>query len=131
MTFSLIGNGLIDFREFMNLMENTNLLQSGDKEMENLFNLFDINRDGYITEEEIKTTMKNLGENIRSKDVRKMIKEADRNRDGKISFSGKEKMATVPEETCAEPCQKSMMDFAKKISKAISRRRLLSQKAPS
>lgn len=107
--FLLIGNGLIDFREFMNLMENTNLLQSGDKEMENLFNLFDINRDGYITEEEIKTTMKNLGENIRSKDVRKMLREADRNRDGKISFPGNGKIPTVAE-VCSELRQISRME---------------------
>ena len=33
--------------------------------------------------------MKNLGEKVRKKDLRKMIKEADLNNDGKISFSGK------------------------------------------
>ena len=32
--------------------------------------------------------MKNLGEKARKKDIRKMMKEADLNKDGKISFSG-------------------------------------------
>ena len=32
--------------------------------------------------------LKNLGEKVRKKDIRKMIKEADLNHDGKISFSG-------------------------------------------
>ena len=69
-------------------MENNSLIQQGDEEMENLFNMFDINKDGFITEKEIKLMMKNLGEKVRKKDVRKMIKEADLNKDGKISFTG-------------------------------------------
>lgn len=86
---SVIGNGLVDFKEFVNLMDNNSLIQKGDVEMENLFNMFDINKDGFITEKEIKVIMKNLGEKVRKKDVREMIKEADLNKDGKISFTGK------------------------------------------
>ena len=85
---SFIGNGLVDFKEFINLMENNSLIRNGDEEMENLFNMFDINKDGFITEKEIKVMMKNLGEKVRKKDIRKMIKEADLNKDGKISFTG-------------------------------------------
>ena len=70
-------------------MEGNSLVQRGEKEMENLFKMFDLNRDGFITEGEIKKTMKNLGEKIKKKDVRKMMKVADLNKDGKISFPGK------------------------------------------
>lgn len=70
-------------------MEDDYLVQKGEKEMENLFKMFDLNRDGFITEREIKKTMKNLGEKIKKKDVRKMMKVADLNKDGKISFPGK------------------------------------------
>lgn len=80
------GNGLIDFNEFLNIMDGNSLFQNCEKELENLFNMFDINKDGYITENEIKKTLKNLGEKIKKKDIRKMIKAADVNRDGKISF---------------------------------------------
>ena len=31
--------------------------------------------------------MKELGEKVRKKDLRKMVKEADKNKDGKISFA--------------------------------------------
>jgi len=80
------GNGLVDFKEFIHLMDNNCLIQNEDDEMKNLFHMFDANKDGYITEKEIKNMMKNLGEKVRKKDVRKMMKEADLNKDGKISF---------------------------------------------
>ena len=64
-------------------------MQKGEKEIENLFKMFDLNKDGFITEREIKKTLKNLGEKIKKKDVRKMMKVADLNKDGKISFPGK------------------------------------------
>lgn len=81
------GNGLVDFKEFINLMDNNCLVQNVDEEMLHLFNMIDRNNDGFITEKEIKTMMKGLGEKVRKKDIRKMIKEADENRDGKISFN--------------------------------------------
>jgi calcium-binding protein CML len=81
------GNGLVDFKEFMNLMDNNCLVQNVDEEMQHLFSMIDINKDGYITEKEIKAMMKGLGEKVRKKDIRKMIKEADENKDGKISFN--------------------------------------------
>ena len=83
------GNGLVDFKEFISLMDNNCLVQSVDEEMQHLFNMIDKNNDGFITEKEIKTMLKGLGEKVRKKDIRKMIKEADQNKDGKISFTGK------------------------------------------
>jgi len=80
------GNGLVDFKEFMNLMDNNCLVQSVDEEMQHLFNMIDKNNDGYITEKEIKVMLKAMGEKVRKKDIRKMIREADQNKDGKISF---------------------------------------------
>lgn len=69
-------------------MDNNCLVQSVDEEMEHLFNMIDKNNDGFITEKEIKTMLKSMGEKVRKKDIRKMIKEADENKDGKISFNG-------------------------------------------
>lgn len=70
-------------------MDNNCLVQNVDEEMERLFSMIDTNNDGFITEKELKTMMKNLGEKVRKKDIRKMIKEADQNKDGKISYNGK------------------------------------------
>lgn len=81
------GNGLVDFKEFLNLMDSNCLLQNIDQEMEKLFAMIDTNNDGYLSAQEITTMMKNLGEKVRKKDVRKMMKAADQNNDGKISFS--------------------------------------------
>jgi len=81
------GNGLVDFKEFINLMDNNCLVQSMDEEMQHLFKMIDKNNDGFITEKEIKAMLKGLGEKVRKKDIRKMIKEADQNKDGKISFN--------------------------------------------
>ena len=69
-------------------MDNNCLVTSVDQEMQTLFNMIDKNNDGFITEKEIKTMLKDLGEKVRKKDIRKMIKEADQNKDGKISFNG-------------------------------------------
>lgn len=81
------GNGVVDFKEFLELMDSNTLIQDADDEVKSLFTLFDIDHDGYITEKEIGNVMKNLGEKVRKKDIRKMVKEADKNKDGKISFS--------------------------------------------
>lgn len=81
------GNGLVDFKEFLNLMDSNCLLQNLDQEMEKLFQMIDTNNDGFLSAQEITTMMKNLGEKVRKKDIRKMMKEADKNNDGKISFS--------------------------------------------
>jgi len=80
------GDGKVDFKELLVLMDNNCLAQNTDQEMESLFSMIDTNKDGYITEKEIKVMMKNLGEKVRKKDLRKMMKEADLNNDGKISY---------------------------------------------
>jgi len=80
------GNGLIDFKEFLCLMEQNYQDENTDQEMKNLFSMIDVNKDGFLSEKEIRTMMKNLGEKVCKKDIRKMVKEADKNRDGKISF---------------------------------------------
>jgi len=75
-------------------MDNNCLVTSVDQEMQTLFNMIDKNNDGYITEKEIKSMLKGLGEKVRKKDIRKMIKEADQNKDGKISFNGMSNVLT-------------------------------------
>ena len=80
------GHNLVDFNQFLELMDRNCLVQSADKEMTDLFSIFDVDNDGFITQAEISNLMKKLGEKIRKKDIRQMIKEADKNKDGKIDF---------------------------------------------
>merc|ERR1711962_833782 len=80
------GNDLIDFHEFSSLMEGYLSVVDVDQEIRNLFAIIDINQDGFLSAKEIRSMMKKLGEKPRKKDIRKMMKEADNNGDGKISY---------------------------------------------
>ena len=81
------GDGGIDFNEFFQLMENNAVPQDPDAEIRTLFGAFDTDADGYITEDEIMKMMKSLGENVSKKDIRQMMKEGDKTKNGKISFA--------------------------------------------
>lgn len=50
-----------------------------------IFNLFDRNHDNFISSEEIRETMKNLGEKLTDARFNEMMRTADLNRDGRIS----------------------------------------------
>jgi len=80
------GNDLIDFHEFSTLMEGYLTVQDVDQEIKNLFAIIDANQDGYLSAKEIRAMMKKLGEKAKKKDIRKMMKEADKNGDGVISY---------------------------------------------
>ena len=80
------GNDLIDFNEFSSLMEGYLTVHDADEEMRNMFAVIDLDSDGFLTAKEIRSMMKKLGEKPRKKDIRKMMKEADKNGDGMISF---------------------------------------------
>lgn len=85
-------NGCVDYDEFIHMMTKTQLKPlSQEEELRKTFNIFDIDGNGLITHDEIKQTMTHLGENISDKEVKEMIKAADKNGDGKIDineFSG-------------------------------------------
>lgn len=81
------GEGVINFNEFLCLMESNCTPQTADEEIKGLFNAIDTDNDGYITESEITKMMKSLGEKISKKDVRKMLKTGDKTKDGRISFT--------------------------------------------
>ena len=55
------GNGLIDFDEFVRMMETRVERQSANSEMRALFAAFDKDRNGFIDPEELKSTFKELG----------------------------------------------------------------------
>jgi Ca2+-binding EF-hand superfamily protein len=93
------GNGTIDFDEFLRMMSKWQAQRSRsdpevrskteEDEMRQAFRVFDIDGNGLIDEKELLQTMRNLGENLTEKDVKAMIKAADRNGDEKIDYEGK------------------------------------------
>ena len=56
-----------------------------DEKLTSIFALFDRNRDNYISEHEIRETMKNLGEQIDDQLIDEMMRTADIDHDGRIS----------------------------------------------
>lgn len=51
--------------------------------------MFDRNGDGYISAPELRLVMTNLGEKLTDEEVDDMIKEADLDGDGVVSYNGK------------------------------------------
>jgi calmodulin len=97
------GSGTVDFNEFLRMMSRSHChvsrTGSGNKaadhaqrsaeeveEMRQAFRVFDIDGNGLIDAHELKLTMLTLGENLSDRDVKQMIKLADRNGDGKIDY---------------------------------------------
>merc|ERR1711973_127456 len=79
------GDGEIDFDEFLSMMKE----MSGDSEKELLqaFQVFDKNKDGFISVDELRQVMATLGETLSQEEIEEMIKEADQDGDGQVDYN--------------------------------------------
>ncbi|XP_044467174.1 probable calcium-binding protein CML15 [Mangifera indica] len=94
------GNGSVEFDELVNAIlpdMNATLLVSPDKLLE-VFRAFDRDGNGYITAAELAGSMAKIGQPLTYKELTEMIKEADTNGDGVISFN--EFSAVMAKSTC-------------------------------
>ena len=84
----LIGNGKIEFDEFLPMMcrkmEEVYLAEV----LRETFKIFDKDGSGYINASELKELMEKLGEKLSDEEIEKMIAEADLDEDGKVSYKG-------------------------------------------
>jgi len=87
------GNGTVDFNEFLAMMSRSNCRRvesparkTEEEELRQAFRIFDIDGNGYVDANELKITMFNLGENLSDKDIKQMLKLADKNKDGRIDY---------------------------------------------
>merc|ERR1719379_1938607 len=80
------GSGEIEFPEFLSLMASK--LQDTDsvEEMREAFMVFDRDKSGAVSASELKHVMCNLGEQVTNEEVEDMIREADADGDGELSF---------------------------------------------
>ncbi|AFZ79692.1 calmodulin, putative [Theileria equi strain WA] len=80
------GSGAIDFPEFLILMARK--MKEGDTEEElvQAFKVFDRDGNGFISAQELRHVMTNLGEKLTNEEVDEMLREADVDGDGKINY---------------------------------------------
>ncbi|KAK8806100.1 calmodulin [Blastocystis sp. subtype 4] len=78
-------DGQISYDEFMKIISQQIKASEDVDEMEEAFAVFDVDKDGYITKSELRQVMNRLGENLTDKQLDAMIKEADKDGDGKIN----------------------------------------------
>ncbi|KAJ7331639.1 Calmodulin-2 [Desmophyllum pertusum] len=80
------GSGEIDFDEFLTLMAAKQSNMTMEDELRGAFNIFDIDGSGFISSDELKQVLENLGESLTDEEVGEMMKEADLDSDGQVSF---------------------------------------------
>ncbi|GER27877.1 calmodulin-like protein [Striga asiatica] len=80
-------DGCVDMDEFRVLYRN--IITEGEEEMREAFNVFDLNGDGFITVDELRSVLPGLGlqQGRVAEDCRKMIMKVDADGDGRVNFS--------------------------------------------
>lgn len=79
-------DGIIDFKEFLNLMAKKMKETDSEEELRDAFKVFDKDGNGFISAAELRHVMTNLGEKLTDDEVDKMIKEADTDGDGQVDY---------------------------------------------
>ncbi|KAH7837161.1 hypothetical protein Vadar_010326 [Vaccinium darrowii] len=80
------GNGTIEFGEFLHLIATKIKESDAEQELKEAFRVFDKDQDGYISANELRNGMINLGERLTDEEVKEMVREADLDGDGQISY---------------------------------------------
>ncbi|KAA8544924.1 hypothetical protein F0562_019681 [Nyssa sinensis] len=80
------GNGTIEFGEFLSLMARKMKESEAEEELKEAFRVFDKDQDGYISANELRSVMVNLGERLSDEEVEQMIREADLDGDGQVNY---------------------------------------------
>ena len=85
-TFDVDKSGTIDKEEFINLLTTKMKEQKDDKDLLEIFNMFDKDRDGLISENDINYIIDEIGEDFEEEIIKELISMGDEDRDGKINF---------------------------------------------
>lgn len=80
------GTGDIDFEEFLDLMTAGISNTDSKEDVQKVFNLFDDDKTGYISLQNLKRVSRDLGETMSDAELLEMIERADADEDGQISF---------------------------------------------
>lgn len=86
------GDGTFSFKEFVLLMFNTGNLteiseEQEEAELRDAFKVFDTAGNGYITNQDLRSVLQCLGEQLSEDEIEDMIEEVDIDGDGRINFT--------------------------------------------
>lgn len=107
----VFGHGTVSFPHFLTLMANKFSKEDTDskgeqkngedeellKEMKEAFKVFDGDGNGFISQAELKHSLHKMGERLSDEEIEDMMKEADLDGDGQISFPEFCRMITLQE----------------------------------
>lgn len=81
------GDGMVDFDDFLTFLRRSYKKPDEVKtELKKAFQVFDMNKDGFISREELHSVLTKMGEQLTEEEVDEMMEEADKNGDGKIDY---------------------------------------------
>jgi len=83
------GNGVIDFPEFVKMMEDQKKPDQREADMMLAFRVFDADNKGYIESAELRYIILNMDNKIPREELNELIAIADLERDRKICYQGK------------------------------------------
>ncbi|KAE8713377.1 putative calcium-binding protein CML18 [Hibiscus syriacus] len=91
------GNGYVDLDEFI-AFQGSNVngddSQCTNKELKDAFDMYDLDKNGLISVNELHAVLKRLGEKCSLSDCRRMISQVDKDGDGSVNFEEFKKMMT-------------------------------------
>ena len=91
----VLGNGTIDFPEFLTMMARKMKDTDSEEEIREAFRVFDKDGNGFISAAELRHVMTNLGEKLTDEEVDEMIREADIDGDGQVNYEGMYKFILI------------------------------------
>ena len=80
------GNGTIEFSEFLAIAARKIKDSDMEEEIRKVFRILNKDDNGFISFDELRRVLTNLGEKLSDEDVVEMIEEADLDKDGRISY---------------------------------------------
>ena len=85
---SLPSNGVesVNFEQFLEMATNPELYISSEFEVKKLFEIFDVEKTGFIELKNLRRIARELGESLNEKEIVELFSQSDLDKDGKVSF---------------------------------------------
>ena len=80
------GDGTIDFPEFLTMLVRSMTETDSHEEVMEAFRILDHDGNGYISADELRAIMSNLGEELSEEEINEIVQEADIDGDGQIDY---------------------------------------------